>query len=142
MPEIDIKRVLDKIRVIEDSLSKLKTLAQLSLDEFISDFKYFDSAKYNLQTAIEAMIDIGNHIISRRGLGIPKTYADTFEILQKSGIIAKKDADIYKLMAKFRNRIVHFYDEVDDKEVYRVLQNNLGDFDSFIQQISKLLISS
>jgi uncharacterized protein YutE (UPF0331/DUF86 family) len=93
MPEIDIKRVLDKIRVIEDSLSKLKTLAQLSLDEFISDFKYFDSAKYNLQTAIEAMIDIGNHIISRRGLGIPKTYADTFEILQKSGIIAKKDAE-------------------------------------------------
>jgi hypothetical protein len=43
MPEIDIKRVLDKIRVIEDSLSKLKTLAQLSIDEFISDFKYFDS---------------------------------------------------------------------------------------------------
>ncbi|ADL08667.1 type VII toxin-antitoxin system HepT family RNase toxin [Thermosediminibacter oceani] len=139
MYEIDKKRVLDKIRVIENSLSKLKTLSRLPLDEFISDFRYFDSAKYNLQTAIEAMIDIGNHVISRRGLGIPKTYADTFEILYKSGIIAKNDADIYKLMAKFRNRIVHFYDEVDDKEVYGILQNNLGDFDSFIQQISKLL---
>lgn len=52
--------------------------------------KYFDSAKYNLQTAIEAMIDIGNHIISRKGFEIPKTYADTFEILHKNGIIEKK----------------------------------------------------
>ncbi|NYE58614.1 type VII toxin-antitoxin system HepT family RNase toxin [Carboxydothermus ferrireducens] len=139
MLEIDKKRVLDKIRVIENSLSKLKTLAQLPVNEFISDFKYFDSAKYNLQTAIEAMIDIGNHIISRRGLEVPRTYSDTFEILYKGGILTKKDADIYKLMAKFRNRIVHFYDEVDDIEVYRILQNNLGDFDSFIQQINKLL---
>jgi uncharacterized protein YutE (UPF0331/DUF86 family) len=139
MSKIDTKRVLDKIKVIEDCLSKLKTLAQLPLNEFISDFKYFDSAKYNLQTAIEAMVDIGNHIISRKGLGIPKTYADTFEILYKNGIIEKKDADTYKLMAKFRNRIVHFYDEVDDREVYRILQNNLEDFISFIRQINKLL---
>ncbi|ABB13742.1 hypothetical protein [Carboxydothermus hydrogenoformans] len=36
MPEIDKKRVLDKIRVIENSLSKLKTLAQLPVNEFIS----------------------------------------------------------------------------------------------------------
>lgn len=45
MCEIDKKRVLDKIRVIENSLSKLKTLSHLPLDEFISDFRYFDSAK-------------------------------------------------------------------------------------------------
>lgn len=139
MTEIDKKRILDKIGVIENSLSKLKTLSQISIEEFISDFKNFDSAKYNLQTAIEAMIDIGNHIISRKGLGIPKTYRDTFEIMHKSQIITQKDADIYKLMAKFRNRIVHFYDEVDDKEVYGILQNNLGDFYSFIQQINKLI---
>jgi len=139
MYKLDKKRILDKIRVIENSLSKLKTLSKLPADEFVSDFKYFDSAKYNLQTAVEAMIDIGNHIISRKGLGAPKTYADTFEILQKSGTIPKHEADIYKLMAKFRNRIVHFYDEVDDREVYRVLHYNLGDFDSFIQQMYKLL---
>jgi len=70
MCKLDKKRVLDKIRVIENSLSKLKTLSRLPADEFVSDFKYFDSAKYNLQTAVEAMIDIGNHIISRKGLQV------------------------------------------------------------------------
>ncbi|KYO67302.1 type VII toxin-antitoxin system HepT family RNase toxin [Thermovenabulum gondwanense] len=140
MEAIDKKKILDKIQLIQKNLLKLKTLAQLPQEEFTSDFRYFDSAKYNLQTAIEAMIDIGNHIISRKGLGIPKTYVDTFEILYKNGIIEKKEADTYKLMAKFRNRIVHFYDEVDDKEVYKIIKYNLKDFESFINQMNKLLI--
>lgn len=139
MQIIDKKKIMDKIQLIEKNISKLKILSQLSLEEFTSDFRYFDSAKYNLQTAIEAMIDIGNHIISRKGLGIPKTYGETFEILYKNGIIEKKEADIYKLMAKFRNRIFHFYDEVDDKEVYKIIINNLEDFESFIRSINKIL---
>ncbi|MDD4568691.1 MAG: DUF86 domain-containing protein, partial [Tepidanaerobacteraceae bacterium] len=92
MTQIDKKRILDKIRVIQDCLSKLDVLSRLSVDEFTSDFKNFDSAKYNLQIAIEAMIDIGNHIISRKGLGTPKTYRDTFEILHKGQVVPKEDA--------------------------------------------------
>ena len=90
MAEIDKRRVMEKIRIIQECLNKLRTLSQLSVDEFTSDFKNFDSAKYNLQIAIEAMIDIGNHIISRKGLGTPKTYRDTFEALHKGNIIPKK----------------------------------------------------
>lgn len=139
MAEIDKRRVMEKIRIIQECLNKLRTLSQLSVDEFTSDFKNFDSAKYNLQIAIEAMIDIGNHIISRKGLGTPKTYRDTFEALHKGNIIPKEDLATYKLMARFRNRIVHFYDEVDDREVYKILQNNFPDFSSFIEHVSKLL---
>jgi uncharacterized protein YutE (UPF0331/DUF86 family) len=58
MAEIDKRRVMEKIRIIQECLNKLRTLSQLSVDEFTSDFKNFDSAKYNLQIAIEAMIDI------------------------------------------------------------------------------------
>jgi uncharacterized protein YutE (UPF0331/DUF86 family) len=139
MAQVDKKRMLDKIRVIQDCIYKLDVLSQLSVDDFTSDFKNFDSAKYNLQIAIEAMIDIGNHIISRKGLGTPKTYRDTFEILHKGEVIPKEDTATYKLMARFRNRIVHFYDDVDDKEVYNILQNNLGDFNSFIEHVNRFI---
>lgn len=98
MAEIDKRRVIEKIRIIQECLNKLRTLSQLSVDEFTSDFKNFDSAKYNLQIAIEAMIDIGNHIISRKGLGTPKTYRDTFEALHKGNIIPKEDLATYKLI--------------------------------------------
>jgi len=139
MAQIDKKRVLEKIRIIQECLNKLRTLSQLSVAEFTSDFKNFDSAKYNLQVTIEAMIDIGNHIISRKGLGAPKTYRDTFEALHKGNIIPREDLATYKLMVRFRNRIVHFYDEIDDREVYKILQNNLGDFSSFIEHVDKIL---
>jgi len=31
-------------------------------------------------------------------------------------------------MVKFRNKTVHLYYEIDDKEVYKILQQHLNDF--------------
>ena len=140
MIEIDKKKILDKLQIIQDTLSKLMTLSELSEDEFVEDFKNYDSAKYNFVKVIEAIIDISNHIIARRKLGIPKTFSDTFEILGKSGLISKDETESYKRMAKFRNRLVHFYQEVDDKEVYRILRNNLEDLERFVDFVKELVI--
>ena len=42
-------------------------------------------------------------------------------------------------MAKFRNRLVHLYWEVDDKMLYDILQKRLSDFKTFLNAISKYL---
>ena len=127
------------MNIIQRAVENLDKLSRIKIDDFLSDFKYYDSAKYNLQVAIEAMIDIGNHIISRLHYEPPKTYADTFEILKSHEILTKDKVDNYKLMAKFRNRIVHFYDEIGEKEIYEIIQNNLKDFEVFLQDISIFL---
>lgn len=38
-------------------------------------------------------------------------------------------------MVSFRNRVVHLYWDVDDVTVYAILQNNLGDFDTYVGYI-------
>ena len=38
-------------------------------------------------------------------------------------------------MAKFRNRVVHMYDEVNKEEVYDILLNHVEDFGLFIQSV-------
>ncbi len=38
-------------------------------------------------------------------------------------------------MVKFRNRVVHLYQEVNDRIVYEILQSDLEDFRKFVQQI-------
>jgi uncharacterized protein YutE (UPF0331/DUF86 family) len=43
------------------------------------------------------------------------------------------------LMAGFRNILVHEYLEIDRRKVYRVLRDDLGDFDRFVKAVSKLL---
>jgi uncharacterized protein YutE (UPF0331/DUF86 family) len=40
-----------------------------------------------------------------------------------------------KAMAKFRNRLVHLYWQVDDRLVAEYLEDSLGDFDRFAAAI-------
>jgi len=42
-------------------------------------------------------------------------------------------------MAGYRNRLVHFYDEVSEAELYKIIQNNLGDIEEFVRQIAAFL---
>ncbi|WP_454053626.1 HepT-like ribonuclease domain-containing protein [Clostridium sp. Marseille-Q7071] len=42
-------------------------------------------------------------------------------------------------MAKFRNRIVHMYFNVDDEMIYDIAQNNLEDLERFIKNIIKII---
>lgn len=82
------------------------------------------------------MLDIANHIIARNRWGKVESNRDSFEILHQNRIIDKNDIETYFLMAKFRNRIVHMYIEVDNETIYNVLQNNLKDIKRFVDTIS------
>jgi uncharacterized protein YutE (UPF0331/DUF86 family) len=42
-------------------------------------------------------------------------------------------------MARFRNRLVHLYWEVDDRQLQDILQSRLDDFKSFLDSISHFL---
>jgi uncharacterized protein YutE (UPF0331/DUF86 family) len=53
--------------------------------------------------------------------------------------LLKDMLNIYKAMTKFRNKIVHFYDKVDDAEVYNIIINNLQDIENFIIKIKDVI---
>jgi uncharacterized protein YutE (UPF0331/DUF86 family) len=78
------------------------------------------------------MIDTGGHIISREGFGSPKSYIETFDLLARGGVIPPEFLDRAKAMVRFRNRAVHLYGEIDLNYVYSILQDDLGDFETFI----------
>ena len=94
-------------------------------------------SKHLLQVSIEAMLDIANHIIARNRWGIPAKSADSLRILQEKGYFSKEEQELFGTMIKFRNRVVHLYHSVSEKEVYRILQDNLQDFSLFLKAIAK-----
>jgi len=136
---IDETKILSKIRVIKENLTKLGRLKEVPEKIFKSDFEKYDSAKYSLQTSIEAMIDICNHIISRKCLGMPKTKADSFVILCQNKILSPDMQDTFIAMARFRNRVVHLYDEVDTGDVYQYVNEGISDINAFIDDIHNYL---
>ena len=128
-------RIESKIIYIKENIKKLQKFKEISQDEFVADYRNYDAAKYNLQASIEALIDISNHIISRGNLGVPETNAESFKILAQNGIISEDKLTIFTAMARFRNKVVHLYDEIDNAEIYRIITEHLEDFDYFIKQI-------
>jgi len=48
-------------------------------------------------------------------------------------------APVLAQMARFRNRLVHLYWQVDDIAVYNILHRDLGDFDRFTSHIRKFI---
>jgi uncharacterized protein YutE (UPF0331/DUF86 family) len=114
----------------------LRRLAALPREQFLADADKIGSAKYHFVVAIECCIDIANHIIASEKLRIPRNTADGFAVLVERGICPVELEEPLKAMAKFRNRLVHLYWDVDDQLLAGYLCDRLGDFERFATAIS------
>lgn len=139
MREVDLVRVRQLLSNIAEAKSQLNELGQRSEAEFLGDFRNTESAKYLLIVATEAAIDLCNHLVARRGERAPQDYADCFAVLAELGVITPELVTRLKRMARFRNLIVHLYWKVDNQRVYEIIRDDLGDLDTFRQQISTWL---
>ncbi len=124
---------------IFNSVEKLNELSSLPEDEFLSDPYKVASAKYFLIVAIEAAIDMCNHVISRNRFRMPEDYADTFRVMGEVGFFSRDFVNRLIEMAKFRNRLVHIYWEVDDSVVYEIIQKDIQDFGEFVSSFMEFL---
>ena len=124
-----------KLSFVDLKLRNLETLKLMDRQDFLASFQAIDAAKYNLQVCIEALIDVSNHVVARERWGIPSTSAESIKLLIKHGVLSKDNELSLVQMVKFRNRIVHLYQEVDDSEIYRILQENLDEIKGFIQAV-------
>lgn len=139
MPQFDSDRMLKLVSQIREALGHLKRLKECKKAVFTNDPDKIGSAKYNFIIAIEAAIDMCNHIISRNGYRAPEDYADAFVVLGEKGAFEKSFVNDLKEMAKFRNRLVHIYWEIDENQIYDILLTRLGDFKTFLDQLARFL---
>ena len=137
--EFDLSTVERKIRTFEENLERLETLRQLSFNDFAADFRNVDSAIHRLQVSVEAMIDLCAHFVARLRLGAPADSAELVRALVKADLLPKAHSRIYVRMIRFRYRVVHFYQEVDEQEVYRILTDHLDDFRLFISDALQIV---
>jgi uncharacterized protein YutE (UPF0331/DUF86 family) len=134
---ISFEKILKKFSRLDEYLTIFQKISETPRDEFIQDKILIGGAKYYLQISIESCLDVANHIIASQGLRTPENYADSFKILGENGVIEKELAGNLMQMAKFRNRLVHLYGEIDDRYVYEFLTVNIGDIKRFREIILK-----
>ena len=136
---VDKALLLRKLAELEKNLEQIREYSNITIEQYSSDWKVQRIIERTLQIMIETCVDISGHIISDKGYRIPKSYADTFRILYEENILEKELFEIMEKMAKFRNIVVHNYDEVDASIVVNILKGHLGDFLTYKNAIINLL---
>ena len=139
MPQFDQEKMVKLVSELRKSVIRLESIANHSLEEFQNDPDKIGSSKYHFIVAIEACIDMCNHVISRNGFRVPEDYADTFRVMSEVGALDSNFSEELTNMAKFRNRLVHLYWEVDEEQLYGLHKNRLGDFKRFLDKIAEFL---
>jgi len=139
---INFKKIQQKFEELRGYLHNLQNLSQLPEEELLTDVHKLASAKYHFQVSIECCVDIGSHIVAKKGFRTPKSYKDVIVILNENHILPDDFTKVMINMVKFRNLLVHLYWEVKPEEVINILKHDLKDFDKFKNYISDFVMSN
>lgn len=121
----DKRGTTDHLRELEQAMSDWERYQSISLKELKTDRDKRNMVLHAMLVAIQATIDIANHLIAERSLRKPSTYRESFEILSDEGVIPTELANSLSDLAGFRNVLVHIYWGLDLDEVHGVLVSEL-----------------
>ena len=131
---VDREVVTGKIAVIEHCLDRISEVhGARRADLLPADVE--DITLHNLQKAVQAAIDLANHVVTAEDYGPPDSQAAVFTLLEKRGIIDPQLAGNLRKMVGFRNIAVHEYETVDPVIVDAIVQYHLGDLRIFSRRI-------
>lgn len=131
---VDVVRVMRLLRSVTDDVAVLRTEASAA-DSRRLDPMWLRGVKYGFITAIEACIDVAQHVCATDGLGPPDSNADSMRLLAAHDIISASLADSMRRAVGFRNVLVHDYVRVDD-DVVTARLDDLTPLESFVDALT------
>ncbi len=136
---VDYNLINRKLSALDEYLKQIKEYRDIKISEYKSQWKVQRVVERTIHLMIETCIDIANHIVSDMELRTPTTYADTFVVLKEGGIINETISSRLQKLARFRNIIVHRYEEIEPEIIIAILRKNLRDFELFKKSVLKFL---
>ena len=94
---------------------------------FADDRLRQDAVAMNLQRIAELTIDIANHLIKVRKLGLPRDSRESFSLLEQAGLIDTEMMRKLQGMVGFRNILVHEYQKMDMAIMVKVIEHHSRD---------------
>lgn len=135
---VDPEVVRRRLRELDRRLGRLRAIRQSGEDAFGSDEALQAQAERHLQLAIQAALDVANHIVAQESSDTPEDYASIFTALGSTGVIDTEIAGRLRRAAGLRNVLVHAYLDVDPRIVWRSLED-LGDLERFAAAVEAFL---
>jgi uncharacterized protein YutE (UPF0331/DUF86 family) len=130
------KRVVaDRLETVAFLLGEIRSLPLGDPRAFFADRRNVWAAESCLRRSLEAIFDLGRHLLAKGfGLGVTE-YKEIAARLHKQGVLSDEQTRILEVLAGYRNRMVHFYHEVSQDELYEICSNKLSD----VEMIGRVL---
>jgi len=139
-PEKISQRIVSyRIDWIERMIREVRLLPLDDYKEFQADRRNVWSAESCLRRALEGLMDMGRHILAKGFARAVSEYKEIAYGLREFGVLDHDEAETFRILAGYRNRMVHFYHEISWEELYSICSGQLGDIENLIDSIKKWL---
>ena len=136
-PLVDPSILLRRMSVIRHCLERLSSKEVLSEQEFLVDADAQDVVLRNLQVGVQAALDIALHVVRDENWQLPGASTGTFDILAQRNVISQDLADRLRLAVQMRTLLVHAYEAIDMRRVFRAYRDSAQDLDLFGKAIAQ-----
>jgi uncharacterized protein YutE (UPF0331/DUF86 family) len=131
-----VELLIKKALACRDRIAKLRRALPARPEEIVEDERTESFISFQMFLLIQDLVDLAAHLVSARGLGLPTSQRESFELLAKSGAISSETATAMAAMASLRNRIAHSYGDLDPVRLAREAPTGLTSASRFLDEIT------
>lgn len=131
------KVIAERSAWIKGMLTSLKALPLKNLEDFQADSRNVAAAESYLRRALEALFDLGRHILGKGFGRAISEYKEIARALVQERVLSEEEGRITTKIAGYRNRMVHYYQEISNQELYEILTGDLKNIEDLLSGILK-----
>ncbi len=125
--------IVGKLQLLDEILGNLRSLGRLTSEQLAADWRMKMVVERALQVLVEIVIDVCQRLLSETGQTPAGSGREAIERCAQIGAISSTEA--YQRMIQFRNFVVHMYDRVEAFFLVDIVNNRLGDFERFRDEV-------
>ena len=134
-PQLRAKIIAERAAWIKQMLARLRELPLDTFTAFTADPRNVAAAESYLRRALEALLDLGRHVLAKGFGQAVAEYKEIAQVLVQVGVLDEEKGMLLRELAGYRNRLVHFYHEISGRELYEICSSQLVDVDTLLATI-------
>ena len=129
----------EKLRLVDQYTEELREMRDVPRDEYLADVMRQRAVERSFMNAIQACIDIAEHVRAAEALAPDDRSKEAVEALGDAGIVSAETETRLIEAVGFRNVLAHRYRSIDHDVVYDLLHEDVAWLERFQREVARWL---
>jgi len=134
--------LLRKALQIRDRIGKVRAALPARPEAVLDDERLEAFLSFQLFLLIQDAVDLASHLVAARGLGVPGSQREVFDLLAGAGLLPGDTARGMGGMIALRNRIAHAYGDLDPVRMVNEAPEGLARLETLLDELAGTIASA